>query len=386
MPKVLRIINRFNLGGPTYNVAYLTKYLSPEFETLLVGGAIDDTEESSEYILKKLEIDYRVIPDMKRSINILNDYKAYTKIKNIIKEFKPDIVHTHSAKAGALGRRAAFVSGVPIIVHTYHGHVFHSYFSKSATTIYKSIEQYLAGLTTAIVAISDIQKKELSSIHKIAPPNKFRVIPLGFDLLRFNQDLDEKRKTFRSKYNIGDDVIAIGIVGRLVPIKNHTLFLEAIKYVREKSRKHIKAFIIGGGEELHRVRSLTSDLLLDDFVIFTSWEKEVDKVYPGLDIVCLTSLNEGTPVSLIEAQAASRPIVSTNVGGIENVVMPNVTALLSDVSDRQLFCENLLTLINDDFKRNEMSKSGWDFVNNKFNYSQLVSKMQQLYYDLMKPR
>ncbi len=129
MPRVLRIINRFNLGGPTYNASYLTKYLAPDFETYLLGGQKDESEENSEYIVRDLGLTPMILPEMRRTINPMKDLVAYSKIKAIIKEFKPDIVHTHASKAGALGRRAAFFSGVPIIIHTFHGHVFDSYFS-----------------------------------------------------------------------------------------------------------------------------------------------------------------------------------------------------------------------------------------------------------------
>ncbi|MFI5164756.1 MAG: glycosyltransferase, partial [Bacteroidia bacterium] len=194
MPKILRIINRFNLGGPTYNAAYLTKYLSPEFETLLVGGMKDDSEESSEFILKNLGVDYKILPGMKRSINPYNDFLVYNEIKKIIHEFKPDIVHTHAAKAGALGRQAAYSCKVPVIVHTFHGHVFHSYFGGLKTSIYKTIERNLAKKTTAIIAISEKQKQELVETHRIVPAEKVHVIPLGFDLDRFQENQDEKRK------------------------------------------------------------------------------------------------------------------------------------------------------------------------------------------------
>src|ERR1035437_7496853 len=382
MPKVLRIINRFNLGGPTYNAAYLTKYLSPEFETLLIGGIKDDSEESSEFILKNLGVDYRILPQMKRSINPFNDLSAYKEIKRIIKEFKPDIVHTHAAKAGALGRRAAFACHVPVTVHTYHGHVFHSYFGRFKTSLYKTIERNLAKKTSAISAISEKQKQELVEEHRIAPAEKVHVIPLGFDLNRFHENSDEKRKTFRAKYNLLDDEIAIGIIGRLAPVKNHSLFLEAIKFVRENSQRKIRAFIVGDGEERESLEVKTKEFGLTNVIVFTSWEKEVDKVYPGLDIVCLTSFNEGTPVSLIEAQAANKPIVSTNVGGIENVVMPNKTALLSEVVDKEKFFQNLLRIVSDDLLRTEMSKDGWNYVVEKFSYSSLVKNMSALYHAL----
>ena len=163
MKKILRIINRFNLGGPSYNAAYLTKYLEPDYETLLIGGRHDESEKSSMHILDNLGLKPIIIPEMQRSLNPYKDQIAFKKIQNLIKEFKPDIVHTHAAKAGALGRRAAYKLGVKQIYHTFHGHVFHSYFGSFKTKIFKKIERDLAKKTTKIIAISDIQKRELKS-------------------------------------------------------------------------------------------------------------------------------------------------------------------------------------------------------------------------------
>lgn len=161
MPRILRIINRFNLGGPSYNVANLAKYLAPEYETLVIGGDKEPGEDSSLFIFKELGIEPVVLPEMTRAVNFGGDVRAYKKIKSIIKEFKPDIVHTHAAKAGALGRLAAYKCGVPVIVHTFHGHVFHSYFGAAKTSFFKEVERYLAKRTSAIIAISEKQKEEL---------------------------------------------------------------------------------------------------------------------------------------------------------------------------------------------------------------------------------
>lgn len=281
MPKILRIINRFNIGGPTYNAAYLTKYLSHEYETKLIGGIKEDGEESSEFILKDLGIDYTLIPEMRRSVNPVNDLLAYKKIKQIIREFRPDIVHTHAAKAGALGRKVAFACKVPVTVHTFHGHVFHSYFGNIKTSLVKRAERVLARNTTAIIAISEKQKEELTGLHKIAPPEKVHVIPLGFDLERFREQSTERRRQFRLQYQLEEEEIAIGIVGRLVPVKNHSLFLEAIRYVLENSASKIRAFIIGDGDERRILEKKAKTLGLDQIIVFTSWEKEVERVYPG---------------------------------------------------------------------------------------------------------
>ena len=392
MPKVLRIINRLNIGGPTYNAAYLSKYLSDDFETLLVAGEKDETEDSSQFILHELGLKPIIIPEMKREINFKNDRIAYQKIKEIIADFKPDIVHTHASKAGAIGRLAAYKMKVPVILHTFHGHVFHSYFGKVKTTIYKTIERKLARKSTKIIAISAIQKKELAKIHKIAKPNKIKVIPLGFDLNKFKENQKDKRNSFRQKWLIEDNEIAIGIIGRLVPIKNHHFFLNVVKNISELTTRKVRFIIIGDGELRGELEDYCKQLKIDfstenntrkDLLTFTSWITDIDVALAGLDIVALTSKNEGTPVSLIEAQAARIPIVSVNVGGIENIVIPNETALLSNINDEQLFTKNMLSLIEDDIKRIAFSQKG-THVFKSFHYDRLVCDMEKLYCQLLK--
>jgi glycosyltransferase involved in cell wall biosynthesis len=392
MPKVLRIINRFNLGGPTYNVAYLSKYLEG-YETLLVGGEKDESEDSSTFITSSLGLEPVIIEEMKRKIDPAQDIAAYKKIKSIIKDFKPDIVHTHASKAGTLGRLAAFSCKVPKVVHTFHGHVFHSYFGFATTTFYKNIERYLAKRSDAIIAISEKQKVELSEIHAICNPNKISVIPLGFDLVKFNSNIESKRFDFRAKYKIAPDEICIGIVGRLVPVKNHNLFINAFKKLTEATNKKVKAFIVGDGELREDLILLCNSLGLTYSyvdnpnyaaqVIFTSWIKEVDWVLAGIDIAALTSFNEGTPVSLIEAQACNKPIVTTNVGGIENVVKPNITAFLCENNNLTAFADALINLVEHDDIRNKMGRDGWLFVKDNFHYTRLCNDMKQLYDKLL---
>ena len=391
MPKVLRIINRLNIGGPTYNAAYLSKYLSDDFETLLIAGEKDETEDSSQFILHELGLKPIIIPEMKREVNLKNDRIAYQKIKEIIADFKPDIVHTHASKAGAIGRLAAYKMKVPVILHTFHGHVFHSYFGKVKTTIYKTIERNLARKSTKIIAISAIQKKELSTIHKIAKPNKIEVIPLGFDLNKFKENKKDKRKIFRQKWLIEDDEIAIGIIGRLVPIKNHHFFLNVVKNISKLTTKKVRFIIIGDGELRDDLENYCNQLEIgfsteknatNALLTFTSWITDIDVALAGLDIVALTSKNEGTPVSLIEAQAAGKPIVSTNVGGIENIVIQHGTALLSNINDEQLFTENMLSLIEDDDKRRAFSQKG-THVFKSFHYDRLVNDIEKLYCHLL---
>lgn len=389
MPRVLRIINRLNLGGPTYNASYLSRYIDPRYETMLLAGMKDDSEASSEFIATSMGLKPVYIPDMHRSINPFKDRKAFGLIKNIIRDYKPDIVHTHAAKAGALGRLAAIQCGVPAIVHTFHGHVFHSYFNPIKTRAFLQIERYLARKSSKIIAISNLQKSELCDTFRVCDADKVEVIPLGFDLSRFQHNQESKRQEFRTKYNIADDEIAIGIVGRLVPIKNHELFLKGIKIVTGKSGKKIRAFIIGDGETRalveEQARTLQLDYAVNNFqnqkntLIFTSWIKDVDVAYAGLDVVALTSFNEGTPVSLIEAQAANKPVVSTAVGGIKDVVIENESALLCKNNDTEGFASQLLKIVEDDNLRKSMSSKAYALINERYNYTRLVNDVTALY-------
>ena len=375
------------------NASYLTKYLPPEFETLLVVGEKEAHEKSADYLATRLGLEYVSIPEMGRAIDPLKDWQAYRKLKHLIRDYKPDIVHTHAAKPGALGRLAAAACGVPVIVHTYHGHVFHSYFNKLKTGFYINTERFLAGKTSAIVAISEAQKKELSEEFRIAPADKFRVIPLGLDLDRFQQNIAEKRKRFRNEFGLEEDTVAIGIIGRLVPVKNHGLFLNAVHYVLQNSSRKIKAFIIGDGETRKALEkeaaalgisfSVQSDTSHPHPLVFTSWRSDVDTINAGLDIVALTSFNEGTPVSLIEAQAANKPVVSTKVGGIGDIVVEGKTGLLAGVDERGLFCRHLLHLVEDDSLRRALSNNSQAYVMQRFSYQRLMNDMSELYYQLL---
>lgn len=387
MPKILRIINRFNIGGPTYNATFLSRFLDDEYETLLIGGLPEKDEADSLHILEEYGLSPMLIPEMQRIPSFKSDRAAYRKIKQIIEEFKPDIVHTHAAKAGALGRKAAKACNVPVIVHTFHGHVFHSYFGKVKTEIFKQIERRLAKKSDGIIAISDIQKHELSTIHKICPTDKIKVIPLGFDLDKF-QEATSKREEVRQQYQIDDDEIAIAIVGRLAPIKNHALFLSSVEKVLENTSKKIKVFIVGDGEERQIISDTVSNInsKFGNKIIMTSWIKNIGEFNAGMDVICLTSNNEGTPVSLIEAQAGNLPVLTTDVGGVRDVVKDGETGYIVPKNNVTLFSEKLLFLIENDEERVRLSKNGWDFVREKFHYKTLVNNVNEYYKFLLEKK
>ena len=384
--KILRIINRFNIGGPTYNATFLTRFMSDEFETVLIGGLPEEGEADSLHILNEYGVKPILIPELKRNPNFFSDRKALKKIKTIIEEFKPDIVHTHAAKAGALGRKAAFDCKVPVVVHTFHGHVFHSYFGKFKTEVFRRIEKRLASKSSGIIAISDQQKNELSEKYAIANKNKIEVIPLGFDLNPFQVDLEIKRQKTRNKFNLTDDQIAVAIIGRLAPIKNHKLFLDSIEIVNQQTTKKPVFFIVGDGEtrnELElQIEKIKTNQTID--IRLTSWIHDIKTFNAGMDIICLTSNNEGTPVSLIEAQACNIPVISTDVGGVKDIILEDETGFVVPKNNPDKFAEKLRELIEDKKKHEKMSQNGWSFVKDNFHYQRLVNDMENYYHNLLR--
>lgn len=384
--KVVRIINRFNIGGPTFNATFLTKFLGDDFETTLIGGVPDEGEKDSLHILKEYGVEPIVIPDIQRNLSLSNDYKAYKKIKRILQEIQPDIVHTHASKAGFLGRAAAISLNIPVVVHTFHGHVFHSYFGPLKTGLFKQIERYLARKSTGIIAISALQKAELVEVHKIAPANKVQVIPLGFDLKKFSEDTDAKRKQIRQEYGLKDDEVAIAIVGRLAPVKDHDYFLQVIENVLSSTEVPIRVFIVGDGSEKEHIQQKVAAINQrhPGSIVMTSWILDISTFNQGMDIVCLTSKNEGTPVSIIEAQASGLPVVSTDVGGVRDILADGQAGFVIKRENIETYIDKLRLLIEDPSLRNKFANFGKQSVMEEFSYHRLVKDMSSYYKTLLK--
>lgn len=383
--RILRIINRFNIGGPTYNATFLARFMGEQYETMLIGGLPEEGESDSLYILNKYGVEPVLIDELVRNPDLSSDRKAYKRIKEIISEFNPHIVHTHASKAGALGRKAAISCKVPVVVHTFHGHVFHSYFGAAKTLLFKGIERRLAKKSNAIIAISDKQREELVHEHKISKPEKTKVVNLGFDLDPFNEKRQRLRETKREELGLSDEV-AIALIGRFAPIKNHEMFFDVVEEILAKTNKKVKFFVVGDGTEREYIEERTEKINRTnaETVVLTSWIKDIGSFNAAMDIVCMTSLNEGTPVSLIEAQAANIPVISTDVGGVRDVVIDGETGFIVPSKDVSAFSEKLLKLIEDEKKRLEMSQNGWTFVKDKFHYKTLVKNMEQIYAELLK--
>jgi glycosyltransferase involved in cell wall biosynthesis len=314
---------------------------------------------------------------MKRAPGLLRDVRAYFKLKEIFRRIRPDVVHTHGAKPGLLGRLAAHSMRVPVILHTYHGHIFHSYFNRFISALVVRAERWLAKKSTAIIAISDHLRNELSEKYHIAPANKIYTIPLLLNLVVFQDSDGVKRTRFRSAYQLQKDEVAVGIIGRLTKVKNMQLFANVVEMLHQRAAVPYRFFIIGDGAEKKMLQQQFTQAHIEhtEFterpvkatVTFTSWLRNTDEVMNGLDIVCLTSLNEGTPVSLIEAQAASKPVVTTSAGSIPDMIIENEGGFLTGISDANTFAQRVETLALDESLRRRMGQAGYKRINELYN-------------------
>ncbi len=379
--KILRIIARLNVGGPAIHTILLTLALNNEdFSSILVTGRVGTGEKDMGYLAKEKGIEPLRIPELERKINPVKDIIALWKIYMLMRREKPDIVHTHTAKAGVLGRTAAILAGIPVRIHTFHGHIFEGYFNNFSVGVFLFIERFLAFFTKYIVVVSDAQREEICQRYRVAPPEKVRVVPLGLELERLLK-CESHGGRIKEELSIPDDTILIGIIGRLAPVKNHKMFLEAAKELLSdlKNNFKVKFLIVGDGQEKARLEKYADNLGIGGNVVFYGWREDMVEVYSDLDIVVLTSLNEGTPVALIEALAAGTPVVSTDVGGVKDVVVDGVNGFLVGSGDAQALSKRLLDLVYDQKKRSVFGAEGREMVREKFSQHRLVKDIIKLY-------
>jgi glycosyltransferase involved in cell wall biosynthesis len=381
----------------------LTEGLNKEkYTSRLIAGSLSSNEGDMSYILQEGKDNIITIQELQRELNPINDLISLLKIISVINRFKPDIVHSHLSKAGTLSRIAVnicnLISRKKIkTVHTFHGHVLDSYFGDIKTFIFKSIEQILAKTTDKIIAISSTQKWELSRKFKISDASKISLINLGFDLDPFIQS-NRLKGQFSRKIGVGEDTLLIGIIGRLAPIKNHKMFLDAAKYFLEISKhKKVKFLLIGDGELRPNLELYSKKKCMEEHVIFYGWEKNIPMIYADLDILALTSLNEGTPVSIIEAMAASVPVVTTGVGGIKDLlgrIEPDQPlglgfkicerGILCPKDDAIAFASALKYMTDGNYLHNKHNLlKARDFVLDNYSVYRLIHEIEGLYDQLM---
>lgn len=375
--KVLRIITRLNIGGPTIHTVLLNAKMDPErYESYLLTGTIESNESNMDYFADKYNIKPIYVNSMSREIRLFKDLNTLREIYKIIKKIKPDIVHTHTAKAGMLGRLAAKMANVPTIIHTFHGNVFNGYFGKIKTNFFIWIEKMLAKFSTRIIVISRQQKNELISLG-IATEDKIGIINLGFQFENVIPVETDKGK-FRQMYSVPNDAKLIGIVGRLVPIKNHILFLDIAEKVINK-HTNVYFSIIGDGELRKDIENKILTRNLGKRVFITGFIKDLKPVYADLDLVLLTSNNEGTPVALIEAMACKKVVMSTKVGGVEDFVENGVNGFFFPKAKSESFVREINSWMNNEEKYIEIKSAANKKAIEKFSCVRLIEDMENLY-------
>ncbi len=342
--RILRIIARLNIGGPAIHVTLLTKKLAPpDYESILLCGTIGETEGDMTYYAAQNDVEPRIMPELGREISPVRDLLTIWKLYRIIREIKPDIVHTHTAKAGFVGRLAAKLAGVPVIVHTFHGHVFRGYFNETTTRLFILLERIAARVSDTVITLTEGLRRELADEFKITRRSRITVLPLGFDLEPFTK-LPRKSGTFREKYGIPADAPLIGLIGRLVPVKNHALFLSAAAKLHERL-PGARFVLVGDGELRAEIEARIDALGLRDCVTITGWIEDTAPVYAALDALAISSVNEGTPVTVIEALAAGVPVVSTAVGGVPDLLDQGQLGMLVPSGDGDALADAMFTLI-----------------------------------------
>lgn len=392
-PRLLIITNRITIGGPASVVVNLANDLKDSYEIKIAGGKPEPDEYLMDNVWKKQELNYTWLPSMKRNIKLFRDIKTLMEMDRLIREFRPHIVHTNASKPGFAGRIIAKKNRVPVIVHTFHGHVFHSYFNKTISRLFLLIERVSALISTRIITISDTQYKDITENYKIAKPSRTVVIPVGINPEIFQNKKEEKRLAFRSKNIIKKETIAIGIISRLVPVKNLPFFIELANKLKHSSPIPFRFFVIGDGEKRSSFEKQAKDRGLtistmehqkaEADITFFSWYLDITEALAGLDIVCQTSRNEGTPLSLIEAQAAMTPVVSTDAGGVKDCMIHGDTGFIVPQDALGSYVEAVIKLASDEELRNKMGTNGYNFVKQNFSLKQMGWQTQKLYDHLL---
>lgn len=411
--KILRIIARLNVGGPARHVVWLTEGLRAKgYDTMLVTGVVPPGEDDMAYFARSAGVTPHVIPQMSREIS-LRDALASWKLFRLMLRERPDLVHTHTAKAGTVGRVAgllyrwltpAALIGKPRacrFVHTYHGHVFHSYYGPAKTKLFLTIERALAQLVTdRIIVVSEQQRREIHEQFRVGNRSQFAVVPLGLDLNVF-KDWPAQRNRVREELNASEDELLIGIVGRLTEIKNHAMFLRAAARTKELNRsagdkQRMRFVIIGDGSLRGTLEEQARELGLNDDFVFLGTREDPEFFYPALDVVALTSHNEGTPLTLIEAMACERPVVATAVGGVVDLLGPKLAGGdgytvcergISVVSgDVEGFAKGLNRLVRDGGLRKDLGRRGREFVVGNYAKERLLNDMSNLYEELLQSK
>jgi glycosyltransferase involved in cell wall biosynthesis len=361
------------------------------YETLLVHGSVGRGEASLESVAESGSIRRLKIPELGPRLSIFDDVRAFRRLLLLLLRESPDIVHTHTAKAGALGRLAALVANLTrarkrraVIIHTFHGHVFEGYFHPWAGAAVRWIERALAAATDRIVVISPRQRADIVERFRVASALKTVVVPLGLDLDPL-LELPADAPNMRQSLQIDPHDCVVGFVGRLVPIKNLDLLIRAFALARVR-HPTIRLMVVGNGPLRAHLERLAADLGVSSHVRFTGWLGDLPRVYATMDLCALTSINEGTPVALIEAMAAGKAVVCTAVGGVPDLVVDGLTGRLVQPGDVKGLAQTLGELAADPVQRRRLAQAGRNRVAEHFSTDRLASDIDAVYRSVFESR
>jgi glycosyltransferase involved in cell wall biosynthesis len=373
------------MGGPALHVAYLTAGLAERgYETTLVAGSLARGEDSMAFVADELGIEVERIEELHREISPLRDAVAIARLARLIRRVRPHILHTHTAKAGAVGRLAALLAGdarPPIVVHTFHGHVLRGYFDPLRTAGFRLLERWLATKTTALVAVSPQVRDDLVSLG-VAPRERFVVVRVGIELEQRVAAEQDGRGESRRVLGIGPDRFAVGWIGRMTGVKRTDDVLRAFRRLRDRGVDACLC-MIGDGPDRPAVERRAHELGIMRDTLFLGYQEEVAPFYAAFDAMILPSINEGTPVSAIEALAAGRPVVATRVGGVPDVVREGEDGFLVEPGDTDELADRLAQLARDPALRERMGESGRQRVLPRYAVERLVDDVDRLYRSLL---
>jgi glycosyltransferase involved in cell wall biosynthesis len=386
--RVLRVIARLNVGGPSLHVSHLTAELDRVgYETTLVAGRVGEGEGSMEYVPEELGVEPLYIPELQREIAAAPDAAAVRRLLRIIRDLRPDVLHTHTAKAGAVGRAAALLAGdarPKVVAHTFHGHVLRGYFTPLTTQLFLQVERRLAKTTDALIAVSPEVRNDLVELG-VAPASRIAVIRLGLDLERRTHAGPGARERVRAELGVPESRFLIGWLGRMTEIKRADLLLEAFARLRAEG---VDAGLVlaGDGPLRGELETLARKLGVGDDCVFTGYRADVAPLFAAFDAVALSSANEGTPVTLIEASAAGLPVVATDVGGVRDVVSHGQTGFLVPFGDADALASAFRTLARDPELARSFGDAATEFVGSRYSVPRLVGDVDRLYRTLLHER
>jgi glycosyltransferase involved in cell wall biosynthesis len=378
------VIARLNMGGPALHVAYLTAGLRERgYDTTLVAGSLARGEDSMDFVAEQLGVRVEHVAELRRDISAVHDLRAVLSLARLIRRERPTILHTHTAKAGAVGRLAALLAGgarPPIVVHTFHGHVLRGYFGPVRTFGFRQLERWLARMTTALVAVSPEVRDDLVKLG-VAPRDKFTVVRLGIQLEERVANQDGRDET-RRVLGIGPDCFTVGWIGRMTAVKRTSDVLLAFKRLRERG-VDARLCMVGDGPDREPLERRAHELGIMRDTLFLGYQEDVAPFYAAFDAMILPSGNEGTPVSAIEALAAGRPVVATRVGGVPDVVRDGEDGFLVDTGDVDTLADRLAQLAEDSNLRAAMGEAGRSRVLARYSVERLIDDVDRLYRSLL---